>query len=58
MLSMQDQHMYYRSEHSAVHIPGTGLGLAIVKDIADFHGGQVEVSSRLNLGSAFSVVLP
>ncbi|WP_204208390.1 ATP-binding protein [Prosthecochloris sp. CIB 2401] len=55
---MQDQHMYYRSEHSAVHIPGTGLGLAIVKDIADFHGGQVEVSSRLNLGSAFSVVLP
>ncbi|TNJ36980.1 hypothetical protein FGF68_05245 [Prosthecochloris vibrioformis] len=58
MLSMQDQHMYYRSEHSAVHIPGTGLGLAIVKDIVELHGGQVEVSSRLNLGSTVSVIQP
>ncbi|WP_328591683.1 ATP-binding protein [Prosthecochloris vibrioformis] len=55
---MQDQHMYYRSEHSAVHIPGTGLGLAIVKDIVELHGGQVEVSSRLNLGSTVSVIQP
>jgi two-component system, OmpR family, phosphate regulon sensor histidine kinase PhoR len=37
---------------------GTGLGLAIVKHIAQAHGGQVDVESRLGRGSTFRVRLP
>ena len=37
---------------------GTGLGLAIVKHIAQVHGGQVTVSSRVGQGSTFTVRLP
>lgn len=37
---------------------GTGLGLAIVKHVAQAHGGQVEVESRLGRGSTFRVKLP
>jgi two-component system, OmpR family, phosphate regulon sensor histidine kinase PhoR len=36
---------------------GTGLGLAIVKHIILAHKGDVEVRSRVNHGSVFSVVL-
>lgn len=37
---------------------GTGLGLAIVKHIIQLHGGQVEVTSAIGKGSAFSIHLP
>ncbi len=37
---------------------GTGLGLAIVKHIAQVHGGQVTVSSRVGEGSTFTVRVP
>jgi len=37
---------------------GTGLGLAIVKHVAQAHGGQVEVESRVGRGSKFTVRLP
>lgn len=37
---------------------GTGLGLAIVKWIAEAHGGSIEVTSEVNVGSSFSVRLP
>jgi two-component system phosphate regulon sensor histidine kinase PhoR len=36
---------------------GTGLGLAIVKHIVLAHKGNVEVRSRVNHGSVFSVIL-
>ena len=36
---------------------GTGLGLAIVKHIILAHKGNIEVRSRINHGSVFSVVL-
>ncbi|OGO28587.1 MAG: hypothetical protein A2Z16_07615 [Chloroflexi bacterium RBG_16_54_18] len=39
------------------NIHGTGLGLAIVKEIADLHGGKIEVKSTLNKGSNFRVHL-
>ncbi|HSN85159.1 MAG TPA: ATP-binding protein [Thermoanaerobaculia bacterium] len=37
---------------------GTGLGLAIVKHVAQAHGGQVEVESRIGQGTTFRVRLP
>ncbi|GBF40362.1 hybrid sensor histidine kinase/response regulator [Leptospira johnsonii] len=37
---------------------GTGLGLAMVKDFSELLGGSVEVSSKLDSGSKFSVKIP
>ncbi len=37
---------------------GTGLGLAIVKHIAQAHHGRIEVSSRIGIGSSFTLYLP
>ncbi len=36
---------------------GTGLGLSIVKHIVHAHNGNIEVRSRVNHGSVFSVIL-
>jgi two-component system, OmpR family, phosphate regulon sensor histidine kinase PhoR len=37
---------------------GTGLGLAIVKHVAQAHGGQIDVESRMGKGTTFRVKLP
>ena len=37
---------------------GTGLGLAIVKQISDLMNGEVTVSSKLNVGTTFKLLLP
>lgn len=42
---------YRRSE-------GSGLGLSIVKAIAEAHGGQVLLQSKLGAGSMFTIILP
>ncbi|MFP4009076.1 MAG: ATP-binding protein [Spirulinaceae cyanobacterium] len=39
-------------------IPGTGLGLAIVKQAVDLHNGCIQVSSKINQGTTFTVTLP
>jgi two-component system, OmpR family, sensor kinase len=50
---------FYRADKSRARPQGrTGLGLAIVKAIVDAHGGRVQVDSRPNQGSTFSVWLP
>ncbi|WP_330203178.1 PAS domain S-box protein [Cyanobacterium sp. Dongsha4] len=37
---------------------GTGLGLVLVKQILDLHGGKVELTSELGVGSCFMVDFP
>ena len=37
---------------------GTGLGLAIAKKLVEMHGGKIEVESKVNKGTTFTVSLP
>jgi signal transduction histidine kinase len=50
---------FYRVDEDRARLSGgTGLGLSIVKNVAESHGGTVSVTSELDEGSTFSVVLP
>lgn len=42
-----------KSEHQ-----GTGIGLTICKKIVERHGGCIEVSSKVNKGTTFTIKLP
>lgn len=50
---------FYRTTEARAHArQGTGLGLSICKWIAESHKGRIEVQSKINQGSCFTVVLP
>lgn len=50
---------FYRGDKSRDRRSGgTGLGLAIVKQLAEIHGGKVQVESTIGKGSTFYVLLP
>jgi signal transduction histidine kinase len=40
------------------YIPGTGLGLSIVKKIVESHYGRIDVKSKLNEGTRFTLTFP
>jgi two-component system, OmpR family, sensor histidine kinase KdpD len=48
---------FYRGT-GAGHVPGTGMGLAIVQQIAQAHGGTLNVSSSPAEGTEFTMSLP
>ncbi|QYX31426.1 hybrid histidine kinase/response regulator HrmK [Sphaerospermopsis torques-reginae] len=37
---------------------GTGLGLVVTQQLAQIHGGYLELESEVNKGSAFTIILP
>lgn len=52
--------IFERFERAATMDPGGGLGLGlyIARQIAEAHGGRIDVQSRSGEGSTFTVVLP
>jgi signal transduction histidine kinase/CHASE1-domain containing sensor protein len=53
MSEEQVQHVgerFWRADTSGSR-PGTGLGMSIVKELVEYHGGYVEISSKLNVGT-------
>ena len=50
---------FFRAPNAKAQVKqGTGLGLVIAKDIVTRYGGTIRVSSELNQGTTFAVVLP
>ena len=49
---------FFRADPSRSQVEGSGLGLAIAKWIADIHHAVLQVRSRENAGSEFTVVFP
>lgn len=48
---------FYRASN-ATRIPGCGLGLAIVRALTDCLGGEIYLSSLINQGTTFKIILP
>jgi two-component system, OmpR family, sensor kinase len=48
---------FYRADAARVE-DGVGLGLSIARQIAEAHGGTLEVRSKLGVGSTFVLLLP
>lgn len=50
---------FYRGDNASEHhAEGTGLGLPVAKAIADAHGGELDIQSRLGEGTTAIVTLP
>lgn len=49
---------FYQEDPSRSDEGSFGLGLAMVKEIADFHGGRMDVESKSGEGSTFTLIIP
>jgi two-component system cell cycle sensor histidine kinase PleC len=45
------------SEHARTN-QGTGLGLALCRSFAEMHGGKMQISSKLGVGTKVDIILP
>jgi signal transduction histidine kinase len=60
-ISTDDRIRLFESFHRGTNvnnIPGTGLGLSIVKRCVDLHGGTIDLTSEIDVGTTFIVTLP
>ena len=60
-MPLEDQTNLFEAFHRCSNvgkIQGSGLGLAIAKKCVGLHQGQIQVSSEVNVGTIFTVVLP
>ena len=60
-ISDEDRVRLFQSFHrgkNVNNIPGTGLGLSIVKRCVDLHGGTIDLTSEIDVGTTFIVNLP
>ena len=62
-IAAEDQHRvfqrFWRGDQRQARAEGrSGLGLTIVRQIAEAHGGRVELESELGAGSTFTLRLP
>ena len=61
-IALEDQdkiwQRFWQADPSRGENGSSGLGLAMVKEIAEFHGGDVSVSSAPGKGSTFSIRIP
>jgi two-component system phosphate regulon sensor histidine kinase PhoR len=49
---------FYRIENQYNQNGSVGLGLAFCKELVNFMDGEIDVTSKLNVGSTFIVTLP
>ena len=49
---------YHTTKHKSSHHSGTGLGLFIAYQNIEDHGGTIEVKSKINEGTTFTIELP
>jgi two-component system sensor histidine kinase SenX3 len=49
---------FYQIDRARNEDQGAGAGLAIVRGIAELHGGSVAVTSNVDQGSTFEIILP
>ena len=50
---------FYRVEKArTTDTGGTGLGLAIAKELIEAHGGSIEISSKMGVGTMVEIILP
>ncbi len=49
---------YQADNQKSASAKGTGLGLAISKEIAEAHGGTIDVRSAVGTGTTFTVTMP
>lgn len=50
---------FYQVDTSNVsQLEGSGIGLALVKELVDIQSGTIEVTSRVSVGTTFTIILP
>ena len=54
----EDRKLFSMFQRLHDHVEGSGVGLYMVKKMVENAGGRVEVKSRLDKGSTFTVYLP